>query len=145
MLRNTLIIVSILALLFGCRPPATTGVALGNNSVIIKDVFDSALGGYSLDGAETRWSGADGDEKYSPNGPVTVKDANQQKILELLYKQLAALPTKHSWKGYDLTLINDNYLGFSYQDNSGNFYIDFILTQKDKDVEILVLSKVARN
>jgi len=141
MLRKTFIIAAILALLIGCRPPASTTGGIGNSSAVLKEVFDSALGGYRLENAEILWSGADSDLDYSRRGTVTVKEARQNEVADLLDKQLEDLPTKHNWKGHGSARTGDRYLGLNYEENGGKYYVDFIITQKDQDVDILVLTK----
>lgn len=151
MLRNTFILAILLGSLIGCRPPASTGTSgsgtgtLGDNSAILKTVFDSALGGYQLEGAELQLSGADSNEEFSRRGSVTVKEANQQQVADLLSTQIDKLPLTHKWKSYgsgsSTTRRGDSYLGFTYANDVGKYYVDLIFTQNEKDVEIFVLSK----
>jgi len=153
MLRNTFIATVILASLVGCRPPAATASTgnfgkLGDNSAILKPVFDSALAGYQLEGAELQWSGADSEEEFSRRGSVTVKEADQGKVADLLEEQIDKLPVTHEWKSYgngrSTTRRGDTYLGFTYKNDVGKYYVDLIFTQNEKDVEIFVLSKGVR-
>lgn len=150
MLRNTFIIAALLCLLIGCRPSAATATAtatgtLGDNSAILKTVFDSALGGYQLEGAELQLSGTDSNEEFSRRGSVTVKEANQQQVADLLNTQIDKLPLTHKWNSYgsgsSTTRRGDSYLGFTYANDVGKYYVDLIFTQNEKDVEIFVLSK----
>lgn len=153
MRRNTFLLAILVASLIGCRPPAastssSSGGNLGDNSEILKSVFDSALGGYQLEGAEIQWSGADSNEEFSRRGSVTVKEANLNEVADLLDKQLETLPVTHEWKshgsGRTKTPSGDSYLGLFYEKNGANYYLDLILSQHDKDVDIFVLSKGVR-
>lgn len=149
MLRKTFIATVILASLIGCRPPATTRTPnfgkLGDNTAILKPVFDTALAGYQLENAELFWSGADTEEEFNRRGSVTVKDADQRKVAELMDEQIDKLPVTHQWKSYgngrSITLRGDSYTGFTYKTDVGKYYVDFIFTQVEKDVNIFVLSK----
>ena len=143
MLRNSFLTAAILPLLIGCRPPASTTGGIGSSSAVLKEMFDSGLGGHRLENAEILWSEADSSLEYSRSGSVTVKEASKKEIADRLEKQLGPLPQKYKWESYGLT-ADEDYLNFHYRDTSGIYYLDFILTQKDKDVDILVLSKGVR-
>ena len=143
MRRNTFIIAAVilLACLSGCRRPAATittrGIAgtAGNNGVIVKDVFGSALGGYQLQDKGYNASGVES------SGTVIVKEANQTEVADLLDKRLESLPFTYKWKSHGRTRRGDSYLGLRYEESGHQFYLDFVLNQRDKDVEILVLAK----
>jgi len=148
MRRSIFIAALILGFLFGCRPPSTsTGVggSFGDGGVMIKDAFSSALGGYRLQGADLRWSGSDSGDKFSVRNTVTVMDANQRDVADLLANKLESLRLSRQWKSKGSSRSGDNYLSFSYEENGAKFFVDFILIPRDKNVEILVLYKGVRD
>lgn len=108
---------------------------------MLRDVFSSALTDYRKENAEILWSGSDNKEEFSKRGSVTIKDATIQEIADLLDAKLTSLPTTHGWNAHGSSRSGDQYIGLSYEENGAKFYIDLILTQKDKDVDILVLYK----
>ena len=147
MLRNAFIVAVLLTLLLGCRRPApvaTGSSSFGDGGTILRDVFSSALGDYRKEGAEILWSGSDNDEKFSKRGSVTIKDADIHEIGDLLDAKLESLAATHEWNAHGRSRSGDQYIGLSYEEKGARFFIDLILTQKDKDVDILVLYKGVR-
>lgn len=111
---------------------------------IVKEVLDSALSGYNLQFEQISWSGTGSTDEFSEDGSVIVLDAAVATIAEKLEVELVELPAQQGWNDHGFGVTGDRLYQINYVERGDQFYIDFILTQVEEDVEVRVLYKGVR-
>jgi hypothetical protein len=137
---------AILAVIFtlsACRPPhpRSSGLTFGDGDTILKPVLDAALTGYDTQFAEISWSGGGGSGEFEVDDSLIVKKTDVATVAAKLFAELNKLPAKRGWNSHGSGIGGDSHLKISYEENGAQFYFDFVLTQKEQDVEILILHK----
>jgi hypothetical protein len=72
---------------------------------------------------------------------LIIKNTDIATIAAKLSTELNKLPAKRGWKSHGSGIRGDSHLEISYEEDDAQFYFDFVLTQKEQDVEILILHK----
>ena len=134
---------AVIITLSGCRPshPGSSGLTFGDGDAILKPALDAALAGYETQFAEISWSGGGGGGEFAVDDSLIVKNTDVASVAAKLSTELSKLPSKHGWSSHGSGIRGDSHLEISYEEDGAQFYFDFVLTQKEKDVEILILHK----
>jgi hypothetical protein len=142
-MRFPIAVLSVIVTLSACRAPhpGSSGLTFGDGDAILKQVLDVALTGYDTLFAEISWSGGGGSEEFSVNDSLIVKKTDVATVASKLSTELSKLPAKRGWDSHGSGIRGDSHLEISFDENGAQFYFDFVLTQKEQDVQILILHK----
>ena len=142
-MRSAFVILAVVVTLSACRPPhpGSSGLTFGDGDAILKPVLDAALTGYDTKFAEISWSGGGGSGEFAVDDSVIVKNTDVAPVAAKLSAELNKLPAKRGWNSHGSGIRGDSHLEISYEEDRAQFYFDFVLTQRGKDVEILILHK----
>jgi len=142
-MRSFFAILASISFLFGCRPshPVSSGLTFGDGDAVLKPVLDTVLKGFDSQFAEISWSGGGGSGVFAVDDSLVVKDADLATIAVRLSAELDKLPAKWGWSSHGAGSRGNSHLKINYEEDGAQFYFDFLLTQKEKDVEILILHK----
>jgi hypothetical protein len=131
-------------ILTGCRPsrPTSIGLTFGDGDTILKEVLKPVLAAHKAESDEIAWSGGSSGDEFSVRDWLTVKDANIATVAAKLSTEIDKLPAKRGWPGgHGSGASGDSYLRIDYEEDGAHFFFDWILFQKEDDVEVLILHK----
>ena len=127
--------------LSGCSSSHSTLIS-AQGEAILKSVLDTVLSGYKTEDAEINWGRGGGEHVFASHGLLVVKDADIEAIAATLSTELDKLPAVRGWKSHGPGARRGNsLLSISYEEDGARFFFDFVLTQRESDVEILILHK----
>jgi hypothetical protein len=140
-MRYLFYLLAAVCFLSGCRSSHPT-LTFGEGEAILKPVLDAVLSGYKTEHAEISWGGGGGGGVFAVRDSLVVKDTDIATIAAKLSTELDKLPADRGWKSHGPgTRSGNSLLAISYEEDGARFFFDFVLTQRESDVEILVLHK----
>ena len=116
----------------------------GDGEAILKEVYGSSLTGFELQFEDITWSGTSGSHEFSRRDNLIVKNAQQSTVADRIEKELKRLPTKRGWDSHGSGRTGDRFLRIDFEEDSAQFYMDFIISQRGDDVEVYCLYKGVR-
>ena len=131
--------------LSACRSSSSesTGLTFGDGDAILKTVIDSVQSVYDTEFSSVSWSGGRSNDEFAVEKKVVVKNADVSSVSVKLYSELQKLPARRGWISHG-SGIGGFYLDISYEEDGAQFYFDFVLRQRQEDVEVLILHKGVR-
>ena len=134
-------LLAVVVFLSGCNSsPSTLSSAQGE--AILKPVLDAVLLAYKAEDAEISWGKGGGEDVFAASGLLVVKDADIETIAAKLSTELDKLPAVQGWKSHGPGARSGNsLLSISYEEDGARYFFDFVLTERESDVEILILHK----
>jgi hypothetical protein len=148
-MRFLLITFVVASIVCGCRhsPLGLPSLTFGDGDLMLKPLLDVTLAGQDTQFSEISWSGGGSSNEFAVDDSLIVKNASVGDIAAKLSAELDKLPDRRGWKSHGSGSGGDGSIQnyeISYEEGNARFYVNFILVQHEKDVDILILHKGVR-
>ncbi|MDB9741860.1 hypothetical protein OAB00_03295 [Akkermansiaceae bacterium] len=108
---------------------------------IHKEVIKSGFSSHELAFDEISWSGSSGTGAFQQRDNFIVRNASPQAVASIIEPILKAQSSKRGWTSHGSGRTGDRFIRISFEEGQTEYFMDYVLFQKDSDVEVFLLYK----
>jgi len=108
---------------------------------ILRGFIDRRLSKYELRFAELHWSGHRAEDKFSRHTGFIIKDTTTKEVADILDAEFDTLPSIRGWGSHGGGRRGNKILQLRYVEEDNQHYLDCVLVQVSKDVDVTIFYK----